>query len=474
MFVIIEIVGFVLWVNFLPPLANIIWGDRFGRPLDGGRLWVDKRPVFGSHKTIRGVVVSCLGGIVVSPLFGIACWVGGVAALLAMGGDLLSSFIKRRPNFPSGRNIFILDQIFEFLFPALFLSLYFDVSGLQLVLALFFFIPVAYLGSWFWNFIMYRPSVKNYPRLVRSTVRIREWRSCHMPLARWQTLLNLTSFLSHDVLLGPLFKLLGLYDKGLQNSLNVQLNEKTFLFPDLPETFDGFRILLLTDLHLDGIDGLTEEISRKIGTVEADLCLIGGDIRMETYGPMAPCLRELKSLLSNVQPLHGIFGVLGNHDCIEMTPDFEESGLIMLINDSQKITKNGDHIWVVGVDDPHYYKTNDARMAYRDVPENDFSIFLAHSPEAYKQAGEFRARLYLCGHTHGGQICLPGRGPMLTNSRAPRYTAVGNWKYQGMIGYTSRGAGASGIPLRFNCPGEICLLTLRKGEVANEGKESYS
>ncbi len=474
MSVIIIIIGFILWVNFLPPLANIIWGERFNRPIDGGLLWFDKHPIFGSHKTIRGVVVSCLGGMAVSPLLGVSWWVGGIAALLAMAGDLLSSFIKRRPNFPSGRNIFILDQIFESLLPALFLSYHLDISGLQVVLILFCFIPVAYLGSWFWNFIMYRPSVKNYPRLIRSTVRMREWRSCHMPLARWQTLLNLTSFLSHDVLLGPLFKLVGLYDKGVKNSLQVQLNEKTFLFPDLPEAFDGFRILLLTDLHLDGVDGLTEELSRQIRKVEADLCLIGGDIRMQTYGPMAPCLRQLRSLLSHVQTRHGILGVLGNHDCIEMTPDFEEIGITMLINDAQEIRKNDARIWVVGVDDPHYYKTNDARMAYRDVPEDGFTVFLAHSPEAYKQAGDFHARLYLCGHTHGGQICLPGRGPLLTNSRAPRFTAVGRWQYQGMTGYTSRGAGTSGIPLRFNCPGEICLLTLRRGAVENGEKVSYN
>lgn len=468
--VILKVIGFILWVNFLPPLANVIWGERFNRPVDGGRLWFDKHPVFGRHKTIRGILVSSLGGMIVSPLLGVAWWVGGIAALLAMIGDLLSSFIKRRPNFPSGRNIIVLDQIFESLFPALFLSRYLEMSGLQLMLVLLCFILMAYLGSCFWNFIMYRPPLKNYPRKIRSPVRLREWRSCHTPLARWQTLFNLTSFLSHDILLSQVFKLVGLYDNGLRNSLQVQVEEKTFFFPDLPEGFDGFRILLLTDLHLDGLDGLTEELGRQLGKLEADLCLIGGDIRMKTYGPVAPCLRQLRSLLSHVRTRHGILGVLGNHDCIEMTPDFEDVGLIMLINDSWEISENGSRIWIVGVDDPHYYKTHDAQMAYRDVPETGFSIFLAHSPEAYKQAANCRACLYLCGHTHGGQICLPGRGALLTNSRAPRFTAAGRWQYQGMTGYTSRGAGASGIPLRFNCPGEISLLTLRKGTIQNKDK----
>ena len=314
---------------------------------------------------------------------------------------------------------------------------------------------------------MERPPLENYPRINRSTVRLREWRSCHPPLARWQTLFNITSFLSYDIILTRFFKLVGLYDNGLQNSLNVQVEERTFCFPDLPEAFDGFRILLLTDLHLDGLDSLTEELSEHVGTLQADLCLIGGDIRMKTYGPVAPCLRQLRSLLSHVQSRHTILAVLGNHDCIEMTPDLEEAGLVMLINDSWEISEKDSCIWIVGVDDPHYYKTDDAQAAYENVPEGGFTIFLAHSPEAYKQAANFQAQLYLCGHTHGGQICFPGRGALLTNSRAPRFTASGSWHYQGMAGYTSRGAGASGVPLRFNCPGEITLLTLRKRIMQN-------
>jgi predicted MPP superfamily phosphohydrolase len=183
---------------------------------------------------------------------------------------------------------------------------------------------------------------------------------------------------------------------------------------------------------------------------------------MRTYGPIAPCLRHLRRLLPHIRSRLGLLGVLGNHDCLEMSPDLEEAGLIMLINESWPITRNGEQIWVVDVDDPHFYKTADADQAFRDVPARAFTIFLAHSPEAYKQAAQCRASLYLCGHTHGGQIRLPKRGPILTNSRAPRFTASGSWQYRNMQGYTSRGVGPSGIPLRFNCPGEISLITLAK------------
>ena len=395
MLIVFKVAAFLLWVNFLPPLANIIWGERFNRPVDNGRLWFDQHPIFGDHKTIRGILVSLIGGSAVAPLLGVGWTIAAAAAGLAMAGDLLSSFIKRRQKMPNGGNAIILDQIFESLLPALYLRGVLQLDWLQLLAILFCFIPIAYLGSWFWNFIMFRPPLENYPRVIRSTVRLREWRSCHSPLARWQTLLNLSSFLAHDVLYSWFFRLTGLQEKGLHNGMDVQVVEQTFHFPDLPQSFDEFRILLLTDLHLDGQPGLSEKLAGLIQNMEVDLCLLGGDVRMKTYGPMAPCLRRLRRLLHHVRSRHGTFAVLGNHDCIEMAVDMEESGLIMLINDSWEINSNGESIWVVGVDDPHYYRVDDAERAFRGIPKNGFKIFLAHSPEAYASAADFRSLLLL-------------------------------------------------------------------------------
>lgn len=462
MITVLQATGFILLVNLLPPMASIVSGDRLNRTLDGGKLWFDGHPVFGPHKTIRGVLVSMLGGLAASPLMGVPWWVGGTAALLAMAGDLLSSFIKRRPGIPSGREIIVLDQIFEAIFPALFLGHFLEFSWQEIILIPLLFIPLAWAGSRLWNFFLYRPPIENFSRIVRSTVRFREWRACHSPLARWQVLLNLNSFLANRLLLTSFFKLTGLYEAGIQNTLNVQLQKKTFSFSDLPDAFDGFRILLMTDLHLDGLPELTDRVIAQIQTVEADLCLLGGDIRMRTYGPTAPCLRQLRRLSKHIRTRHGTLGVLGNHDCIEMAPDLEEAGVVMLINDSWKIEKENACLWIVGIDDPHYYQVHDAAKAFENVPPSGFRIFLAHSPEACQEAGEFHPQLYLCGHTHGGQIRLPGGPPLYTNSRAPRATADGHWQYHGMQGYTSRGVGASGTPLRFNCPGEILLLTLRR------------
>ncbi|MFA6466204.1 MAG: CDP-archaeol synthase [Desulfurivibrionaceae bacterium] len=457
----IKILCFLFWGNLLPPLASLALGDRLGRPLDHGATWFDGRPLFGPHKTIRGILASLVGCTLAFPLLGVSWQTAACAATLLMAGDLLSSFIKRRLHLASGESVFGLDQIFEALLPALYLASRMQTPFWSAALALAIFVPVAHAGAWFWKYILFKPPMENYPRFVRSTVRLREWRSCHQPLARWHVLFNLSSLLYNRVLVSTVFRLLGHYQHGIANALQPELTDREIICPSLPKTFDGFTILLLTDLHLDGLPGLVDRILARLDGQSFDLCLIGGDIRMETYGPIAPSLRELRRLLPHITTKHGIFGVLGNHDCIEMVPDFEEAGMLMLVNDATLIEENGENLWLAGIDDPNYYKTHDTARALGAVPPNAFSILLAHSPEAYQEAAAHHASLYLCGHTHGGQICLGSGTPIYTNSSAPRFTARGFWQYHGMQGFTSRGVGASGAPLRFNCPGEIAVLTLR-------------
>ncbi|HSD96826.1 MAG TPA: hypothetical protein VLB06_06745, partial [Sulfuricaulis sp.] len=88
-------------------------------------------------------------------------------------------------------------------------------------------------------------------------------------------------------------------------------------------------------------------------------------------------------------------------------------------------------------------------------------ILLSHTPEAYRNAAHAGFRLMLCGHTHGGQICLPGGIPIITDADCPRALVAGPWMYHGLIGYTSVGAGASIVDVRLNCPPEITLHRLR-------------
>jgi len=102
--------------------------------------------------------------------------------------------------------------------------------------------------------------------------------------------------------------------------------------------------------------------------------------------------------------------------------------------------------------------------ALNGVPQNEFKLLLAHSPEIHWKAAQERIDLYLCGHTHGGQVCSKRYGPIVVNARDSRLQARGFWKYENMIGYTSTGVGTSAIPVRFNCPPEIAVLTFRTSD----------
>jgi predicted MPP superfamily phosphohydrolase len=163
-----------------------------------------------------------------------------------------------------------------------------------------------------------------------------------------------------------------------------------------------------------------------------------------------------------------VYGILGNHDFIEFVPALEAAGMRMLLNENVQLQRGSDSIYLAGIDDPHFYETHDVQRAARGVPQDAYSILLSHTPESYRLAAACRFDLMLCGHTHGGQICLPGGVPVLTNSGCPRTMVRGDWTYQDLSGYTSPGTGSAGVPARFFCPPEITLHRLCRNEDGSE------
>jgi predicted MPP superfamily phosphohydrolase len=218
----------------------------------------------------------------------------------------------------------------------------------------------------------------------------------------------------------------------------------------------------MSDLHLDGLDGLTERVQELLEGTSADLCLIGGDFRMETYGPQDEAISRFVRLLPHIRVRDGIIGVLGNHDCLEMIGPLARAGVDILLNDAVAIARNGQRIWVVGIDEPHHYRCEDLPKAFAAIPPKEFVVFLAHSPEVYREAERFGACIYLCGHTHAGQVQILPLGPIFTHSRTGRRFVHGRWHYGAMQGYTSSGVGVSGVPVRFFSHGEMVRITLRR------------
>ena len=113
--------------------------------------------------------------------------------------------------------------------------------------------------------------------------------------------------------------------------------------------------------------------------------------------------------------------------------------------------------------DAHFYRADNIEKAASEIPNNAFSILLSHTPELYREAALADFNVLLAGHTHGGQICLPGQVPIIVDSVLPRHMATGRWQYRNLIGYTSVAAGSSIVPVRFNCPPEITLHHLQCG-----------
>jgi len=228
----------------------------------------------------------------------------------------------------------------------------------------------------------------------------------------------------------------------------------------LPSAFVGYRILHISDLHFNGDANAAKNLINAISKLEYDLCVLTGDYRFRSFGSVEMAMKGLEALMHAVN--RPCVGILGNHDSLYMVPEMEAMGMSVLINEHHTVSKCGQNLILVGVDDPSYYRTHDLHKASPTPAANEklCTILLAHSPDLYRAAYDKGLGAYLCGHTHGGQICLPGGFPILSNTRAPRWCVAGKWCYQGMYGYTSVGVGCSIVEARFFCPPEIAVHEL--------------
>ena len=230
--------------------------------------------------------------------------------------------------------------------------------------------------------------------------------------------------------------------------------------PLLPKAFDGFTLLQLSDLHVEMSETAMGRVIDLLEEARYDACVLTGDYRGETCGPYDTTLVGMARVRAALKS--PIYGVLGNHDTICMVPGLEAMGIRMLLNESEVIERGGQHLFLAGIDDAHFYRMDNIEKAASAIPHDEFSILISHTPEVYRQAADAKFNLLLSGHTHGGQICLPGGFPITLDSVLPRSMGSGAWKYHDMLGYTSVGAGSSVVPVRFNCPPEITLHHLHR------------
>jgi uncharacterized protein len=272
---------------------------------------------------------------------------------------------------------------------------------------------------------------------------------------------HLENWYSVHSLIRAAFRLSGLYERGLKNAAEVQVKTTDLAFASLPKAFEGFTLLHVSDLHVDMNERAMQRLIELLPTIEYDICVLTGDFRGATFGRFDTVLQGMARLCARLAS--PVYGVLGNHDTIRLVPGLEDLGVKMLLNECIPLPRGNQRIYLCGIDDAHFYRVDSIEKAATDIPPDSFTILLSHTPEVYRHAAHSGFDLMLSGHTHGGQICLPGSIPITLSSVLPRRFGSGLWKYHDMVGYTSVGVGSSVVPIRLNCPPEITLHRLRCG-----------
>ena len=263
----------------------------------------------------------------------------------------------------------------------------------------------------------------------------------------------------HAVIRGAL-RLCGLYGRGCRNAGQVKVRHNTIRLARLPLPFDGFTLLHLSDLHADMSAPAMKRVAELLPSLAYDVCVMTGDYRGKTFGPFADAIAGVDGVTAQVKA--PIYGVLGNHDTIQMVPDLEDLGVRMLLNEAMTIVRDGARLHLAGIDDAHFFRVDNIEKAAAGIPPGETAVLLSHTPEVYRQAAHAGFAVMLAGHTHGGQICLPGGVPITLDSNLPRRFGAGAWRYGEMAGYTSVGAGSSVVAVRLNCPPEITLHRLER------------
>lgn len=253
---------------------------------------------------------------------------------------------------------------------------------------------------------------------------------------------------------------------GFWEASDVQIRRQSVALPALPEVYVGKTVAVVADLHHGpyvGIDFI-RSVVQLTNSLNPDLIALVGDYAHKGYQAheqLPPCLAELAELRA---PL-GVFAIPGNHDMAGGGRLYRETiattPLIDLTNSQHRIVQDGQALWLAGVDDLWWGKPN-LDTALKNVPLNDTVILLSHNPDFAEDRPDRRVGLILSGHTHGGQVYLPGYGtPWLPSKYGDKYR-------HGLVDgpaskvFISRGLGEAGVPIRLGVPPEICLLTLSR------------
>jgi predicted MPP superfamily phosphohydrolase len=254
-----------------------------------------------------------------------------------------------------------------------------------------------------------------------------------------------------------------LYSTGVEPN-DIRIERETIHLRRLPARFDGFKVALLSDLHIYPFTTaeLIDAAIRLTNSFEPDLVLLAGDF---VYKSVEAAF-DLVPLLEKLNPAKGVFAVLGNHDH-RVAPQIvsealEKGGVELLTNRGIELQIASDSIYLAGIDS---FLAGSPRpsKAFSGRRGNLCSIALVHEPDPITElCVEVPVDLQLSGHSHGGQVRFPVFGALVLPVFGRIYD-LGLYKVGHAQIYTTRGIGTVGLPVRFNCPPEVSALTLRAG-----------
>jgi predicted MPP superfamily phosphohydrolase len=250
----------------------------------------------------------------------------------------------------------------------------------------------------------------------------------------------------------------------------LEIVNRPIAINNLPAPFHGYRIVQLSDIHLDEYTEpfFLERIVKNVNTLAPDLVLLTGDFITHgslTFVAGGHAIRRCAEILTTLTaPLR--YAILGNHDvafnAATVVNALNAHGTPVLVNQYLPIERNGARLWLCGVDDPGTSYPN-LDLTIPEKPDGPV-ILMAHEPDYADEVVAYpRGRLVdlmLSGHSHGGQVRLPFLGPLVLPPMAERYPE-GHYRFNQMQLYVNRGIGTVGLPFRLNCPPEITVLTLQ-------------
>jgi predicted MPP superfamily phosphohydrolase len=250
----------------------------------------------------------------------------------------------------------------------------------------------------------------------------------------------------------------------------LDIVQQTIVIPGLPDSFRGFRIVQVSDIHFKEFTEafFVKLVVHEVNGLKPDLVALTGDF--VSYGPIdkhrsVPWFREVGELLAKIQCPQR-YAVLGNHDCIvneaAALDALTTHNIPVLNNAAIPLERDGKRIWLAGIADalaakhgPDFEKAI-PKTAHRD---DERVILMAHEPDILPTAVKHNVDLMLSGHTHGGQVRLPFLPPIHLPPLGRKYIE-GHFQLGRTQLYVNRGIGTVDMPFRFNCPPEITVLTL--------------